>query len=133
MAHILQRLGEAALMFRQVGQKTLPPIISRRQAAAIKRQYDELGKPWPYAHLFPGPAKNQEPYNGMRQKGHKRLREQESRQAEIEKKMQQMPSIIAEYRASRRIKWEEVPLVDRLLLSRRQIRDKYLKKALQRR
>jgi hypothetical protein len=133
MSHILQRLGEAALAFRKVGEKTLPPIVSRRQAAAIKRQYDAAGKPWPYEHLYPGPAKNDPPYRDMFQKGHKNKIASEQRATDIAKKMDAMPEIVAAYRASQRVKWEEVPLIDRILLSRREIRDKYLKKSLQRR
>jgi hypothetical protein len=133
MAHILKRLGEAALQFRQVGNKTLPPIISRREAAALKKQFQAEGKPWPYEHIFPGPAKNDPPYRNMFQKGHKVDKLKEIKAKEIEKKMQEMPALIAEYRKSQRINWDDVPLLDKVLLSRREIRDKYVKRALQKR
>jgi len=38
MAHILRRLGEAALQFRRLDcGKVLPPILSRRKAMMLRR------------------------------------------------------------------------------------------------
>jgi hypothetical protein len=42
MAHILRRLGEAALQARRVGSNGniwLPPILSRRQAMEIRKEW----------------------------------------------------------------------------------------------
>lgn len=47
MAHILRRLGRAALQPRRVGTNDniwLPPIISRRQAMDIRREWLAEGK-----------------------------------------------------------------------------------------
>lgn len=45
MSHILRRLGEAALQFRKVGPaRFLPPILSRRRALVLRKQWLEEGK-----------------------------------------------------------------------------------------
>lgn len=45
MSHILRRLGEAALQFRKVGgSKFLPPIISRRRAMVLRKEWLAEGK-----------------------------------------------------------------------------------------
>ncbi len=45
MSHILLRLGEAALQFRKVGsRKWLPPMIGRRHAMQIRKQWLEDGR-----------------------------------------------------------------------------------------
>ena len=77
---------------------------------------------------MPGTPKNAEPYNGMRQKGHKRDALREERRQRVADAMAKMPQLIAEYRAARKVPWDEVTPVDRLLLTRRQIRDKYVTK-----
>jgi hypothetical protein len=45
MSHILRRLGEAALQFRKVGEgRYLPPILSRRRALVLRKQFLADGK-----------------------------------------------------------------------------------------
>lgn len=45
MAHILKRLGEAALKARKVNENTwLSPILSRRRAMEVRKQFLEEGK-----------------------------------------------------------------------------------------
>ena len=86
---------------------------------------------WPYEHIVPGIPRNAEPYNGGRQVGHRRReREREERRARIADAMARMPSLIAAYRAARRVPWEEVTPVDRLLMTARQIREKYVLRKL---
>eukprot|EP00879_Flechtneria_rotunda_P003410 GHRR01003638.1.p1 GENE.GHRR01003638.1~~GHRR01003638.1.p1 ORF type:complete len:133 (+),score=39.51 GHRR01003638.1:135-533(+) len=131
MSHILRRLGEAALQFRRVGpNKYLPPILSRRRALVIRKEWLTDGKEWPYEHIVPGIPKNDPPYNGGKQKGHKRHIIQQERQQKIEAAMAKMPQLIADYRASRRIPWEAVTPADKLLLTIRQIREKYVYRKL---
>ncbi|GBF89103.1 hypothetical protein Rsub_01820 [Raphidocelis subcapitata] len=133
MAHILRRLGEAALQARRVGSNAniwLPPIVSRRQAMEIRHEWLAEGKEWPFEHIVPGLPKNDAPYNAGRQKGHKRDGERAEREARIKAAMQKMPQLIAEYRASRKIPWDDVTPVDKLLMTRRQIREKYVLKKL---
>ncbi|KAF8073236.1 hypothetical protein HT031_000897 [Scenedesmus sp. PABB004] len=131
MSHILRRLGEAALQFRKVGaNKWLPPVLSRRRAMVIRKEWLAQGKEWPYEHLVPGVPKNDPPFNGGKQRGHKRHVSQAERQAKIDAAMAKMPAAIAEYRASRRIPWDAVSPADRLLLTTRQIREKYVYKKL---
>eukprot|EP00878_Enallax_costatus_P006385 GHUV01006696.1.p1 GENE.GHUV01006696.1~~GHUV01006696.1.p1 ORF type:complete len:133 (+),score=20.24 GHUV01006696.1:226-624(+) len=131
MSHILRRLGDAALKFRQVGpNKFLPPILSRRRALVIRKEWLAQGKEWPYEHIVPGIPKNDPPYNGGKQKGHKRYISQEERQQKITAAMAKMPQLIADYRASRRIPWDSVSPADKLLLTTKQIREKYVYKKL---
>lgn len=86
---------------------------------------------WPYEHIIPGLPRNAEPYGGGRQVGHRRReREAEERQQRIADAMARMPTMIAAYRASRRVPWEEVSAADRLLMSARQIREKYVLRKL---
>lgn len=131
MSHILRRLGEAALQFRKVGgSKFLPPIISRRRAMVLRKEWLAEGKEWPYEHIVPGKPKNEQPYNNGKQRGHKRFAEQAERQQKIDAAMAKMPQMIADYRASRRIPWDAVTPADKLLLTVRQIREKYVYKKL---
>jgi hypothetical protein len=44
MSHILLRMGEAALQARKAGYKWLPPVLSRRQAMDIRRDWLAQGK-----------------------------------------------------------------------------------------
>lgn len=53
---------------------------------------------WPFEDLVPGLPKNDPPYQGMRQKGHKRELRKEERQQRIAESMAKMPQLIAEYR-----------------------------------
>lgn len=55
---------------------------------------------WPYEHIVPGIPKNDPPYNGGKQKGHKRYLTQQERQQKIEAAMAKMPQLIADYRVS---------------------------------
>lgn len=55
---------------------------------------------WPFEDLVPGLPKNEPPYNGMRQKGHKREAAREERQQRIAEAMAKMPQLIADYRVS---------------------------------
>jgi hypothetical protein len=55
---------------------------------------------WPYEHIVPGIPKNSEPYRGGFQKGHKRVAVREERLQQIQKSMDKMPQLIAEYRVS---------------------------------
>jgi hypothetical protein len=45
MSHILRRLGEAALQFRKVAPgRYLPPVLSRRRALVLRKQWLAEGK-----------------------------------------------------------------------------------------
>jgi hypothetical protein len=45
MSHVLKRMGEAALKFRKVGNALwLPPLLSRRRALEIRKQWLAEGK-----------------------------------------------------------------------------------------
>jgi hypothetical protein len=48
----------------------------------------------------PGIPRNDPPWNGGKQKGHKRAAEVEARQAKIKAAMERMPQLIADYRVS---------------------------------
>jgi hypothetical protein len=48
----------------------------------------------------PGIPRNDPPWNGGKQKGHKRAAEAEARQAKIKAAMERMPQLIADYRVS---------------------------------
>lgn len=56
---------------------------------------------WPYDHIVPGIPKNDPPYRGGRQKGHKREHAREEKLAKIEAAMAKMPQLIADYRVRR--------------------------------
>jgi hypothetical protein len=55
---------------------------------------------WPYEHIVPGIARNDPPWNGGKQKGHKRAQQVAERQEKIKAAMQRMPQLIADYRVS---------------------------------
>jgi hypothetical protein len=45
MSHILRRLGEAALQWRKVApNRYLPPVLSRRRALVLRKQWLAEGK-----------------------------------------------------------------------------------------
>eukprot|EP00775_Hariotina_reticulata_P002979 gene2979-3262_t len=96
----------------------------------LRKQWLAEGKEWPYEHIVPGVAKNDPSFNGGKQKGHKRYLVAEERKKKIEAAMTKMPQLIAEYKASRRIPWDDVSPADKLLLTTKQIRDKYVYKKL---
>lgn len=50
------------------------------------------------------------------------------RQKEIQEAMAKMPKLIEEYRAARRLNWDEVTPLDKLTLTQSQIREKYIKR-----
>jgi hypothetical protein len=63
--------------------------------------------------------------------GHRRReREADERRQRVADALARMPTLIAAYRASRRVPWEEVTAADRLLMSARQIREKYVLRKL---
>lgn len=62
MAHLLRRLGAAALKPRIRGDgRILPAMISTEEAMQLRAQFYAAGQPWPYEDLVPGPP--QKPYN----------------------------------------------------------------------
>jgi len=86
---------------------------------------------WPYEHLVPGTPRNDEPYAAGRQVGHRRRdRQSGERAARVADAMARMPALVAAYRAARRVPWGEVAPADRLLMSPRQIREKYVLRKL---
>jgi hypothetical protein len=58
---------------------------------------------WPYEHIVPGKPKNNPPYNGGKQRGHKRFAEQAERQQKIDAAMAKMPQMIADFRVRRQV------------------------------
>jgi len=59
-----------------------------------------IPREWPYEHIVPGTPRNDPPWNGGRQKGHKRQQEVAERQQKIKAAMERMPQLIADYRVS---------------------------------
>lgn len=79
----------------------------------------------------PGIPKNDPPYKNQIRKGElKREAKREARAKHIEECMAKMPQLVADYRNSRRIKWEDVTPADKLLLTTKQIRFKYVYKKM---
>lgn len=108
-----------------------PSYTPKPKPPPPQQQQPQNNREWPYEHIVPGIPRNAEPYNGGRQVGHRRReREREERKARIADAMARMPSLIAAYRAARRVPWEEVTAADRLLMTARQIREKYVLRKL---
>jgi len=108
-----------------------PPALYTLTPPPPSSKQPNRNREWPFEHLVPGLPRNAEPYNGGRQVGHRRReREREERQARVSDAMARMPSLIAAYRAARRVPWDEVTPVDRLLMTARQIREKYVLRKL---
>jgi hypothetical protein len=108
-----------------------PQLSTRSHPPPPSSKQPNRNREWPFEHLVPGLPRNAEPYNGGRQVGHRRReREREERQARVSDAMARMPSLIAAYRAARRVPWDEVTPVDRLLMTARQIREKYVLRKL---
>ncbi|KAK9816073.1 hypothetical protein WJX74_010564 [Apatococcus lobatus] len=95
MAHLLKALGEAALRPRKVGGVWHKPAISGRVAGELRRAALLEGRDWPYDQERPKPKKH-----GLvkKLKGHKHDAESRIRQADIERKMADMPVKVANYR-----------------------------------
>ncbi|GAX83245.1 hypothetical protein CEUSTIGMA_g10671.t1 [Chlamydomonas eustigma] len=130
MAHILRRLGQSALLPTkgELGEILSPPVIKFEDAMKLREQFYRDGLKWPYEHIVPG---NPQPPPGAalylerrKQKQEKRL----ERQKEIAAAMAKMPKLIEEYKASRKLNWDEVSLIDKLTLSQGQIKEKYIRR-----
>nr|8A22_AJ Chain AJ, mL64 [Polytomella magna]8APN_AJ Chain AJ, mL64 [Polytomella magna]8APO_AJ Chain AJ, mL64 [Polytomella magna] len=118
-AHYLQRFGEAAL----------PPLVPFSEALKIREEAYKLGQVWPFEHVVPGVPKapNATAYlERKKQKEEKRTK----RAKEINDALAKMPQLIADYKAARKIDWAEVSIIDKLTLSKKQIREKYVKRRL---
>lgn len=136
MSYLLQvalRLGDAAFKFRQVSPgRVIGPIISLRQAKLLRKEFAKRGLAWPFdplpASAHVNPTALEYPKQGVK-KGHVKRDERRNMRAKlIEESMAKMPTLIAEHKASKRVPWEDVTPTDRLLLSARKIKEKYLKR-----
>ncbi|KAG2485711.1 hypothetical protein HYH03_015595 [Edaphochlamys debaryana] len=96
----------------------------------LREEFYKNGLKWPHEGIVPG--KPQEPpgcaayIKRQEEKNAKRA----ARVKQISDAMAAMPKMITEYKASRRLDWEEVSAIDRLLLTPGQIKDKYVRKRL---
>lgn len=83
---------------------SLAPVLHRRPlfvfAVHAAACCHACCREWPYEHIVPGIPRNDKPWNGGKQKGHKRQQEVEERQAKIKAAMERMPQLIAAYRVS---------------------------------
>eukprot|EP00887_Chlorella_sp_A99_P001232 scaffold14.g1232.t1 len=120
MAELLKKLGSAALKPRQVGEVWHKASISAKRAAKLRKEALLAGREWP----FDAPEEGKpHPYD-RKLKGHKWDKTKEARQAAIQEKLAGMDERIAAHRAARRDYLQGVSLLDRLLLTPKQIREK---------
>ncbi|KAK9804276.1 hypothetical protein WJX72_004337 [[Myrmecia] bisecta] len=110
MAHLLLRLGEAALKPIKVGEVWHKAAISGRIAARLRKQALLEGREWPFE-----PATVQ-PKVPKRPKGHKHNKLKLLRVKEIEEKLEAMPKRVAEYRKLATERDKGSSLVDLLTL-----------------
>lgn len=113
-------------------QRSRPVSHQRRRdassVAATAPSANQLSNACP---LPAGVSKNETPYEGQVRRGQiKREAHREARAKHIEECMAKMPDLIEEYRASRRVKWEDVSAADKMLLNAKQIRFKYVYKRM---
>ncbi|KAK9850809.1 hypothetical protein WJX84_002677 [Apatococcus fuscideae] len=110
MAHLLKALGEAALRPQKVRGLWYKPVISGRRAGELRRAALLEGQEWPYDKERSKPKKH-----GLvkKLKGHKHEIESRIRQQDIERKMADMPKMIADFRKTSKPK--EPSLLDSIL------------------
>lgn len=130
MAHLLYRFGARALLPKNIGDKRLPPMISRDNALKLREQFYAAKQQWPYEHIVPGvpklPPGSQQYLARQQAKQEKRA----ARAKEIQDALSKMPKLIGDYRESRRLDLSEVSQLDKLTLSRGQMYEKYVKRRL---
>ncbi|KAL4422994.1 hypothetical protein ABPG77_005474 [Micractinium sp. CCAP 211/92] len=115
---LLSKLGRAAVTFNRVGEGSWrKPAISAKNLARLRREALLAGEEWPYDK----PAAE---VQRRKPKGHKHDREKPLREAAIQKKLAEADKRIAEYRAAQHAPMREASLVDRILLTPKQIREK---------
>ncbi|KAI7842612.1 hypothetical protein COHA_003716 [Chlorella ohadii] len=114
---LLEKLGQEALRFRPVAGSWHKPAISAKNAARLRKETLAEGGEWAYERAAE-PARRRKP------KGHKHDREKPLREAEIARKLEQADQRIADYRAAQHAPMREASLMDRLLLTPKQIRQK---------
>ncbi|KAL4451957.1 hypothetical protein ABPG75_007619 [Micractinium tetrahymenae] len=115
---LLSKLGSAAISFTRVGEGVWhKPAISAKNLARLRREALLAGEEW--AHDKPAAeVKRRKP------KGHKHDREKPLREAAIQKKLAEADKRIADYRAAQHAPMREASLMDRILLTPKQIRQK---------
>ncbi|GAB4818433.1 hypothetical protein N2152v2_005479 [Parachlorella kessleri] len=113
MAHLLAKLGEAALKPQKVGDVWRKAAISAKNVARLRREWLLAGKEWPYDPVkeVPKPRKP---------KGHKHDKQKVVREKAIEANMANMEDRVAAYRKSNQL--QNVSLLDRLLNTPKQLR-----------
>ncbi|KAI3437914.1 hypothetical protein D9Q98_000359 [Chlorella vulgaris] len=116
MAHLLAKLGEAAIKWQRTQSGVWrKPAISAKNLARLRRETLLEGGEWPYEKPVVE-TKRRKP------KGHKHDREKPQREAAIQKKLEVVDERIAEYRKSQHEAMREASLMDRVLLTPKQIR-----------
>lgn len=115
MAQWLAKLGAEAFKPQKVNGVWRKAVLSPLAAARLRKQYILEGREWPYEK----PPSEPKP---IKCKGHKHDKLKAQRVATIEKNMEEMPQRIAAYRESRKLK--DVSLLDRLLMTSKEIRAK---------
>mmetsp|Transcript_7103 Transcript_7103/g.15565 ORF Transcript_7103/g.15565 Transcript_7103/m.15565 type:complete len:137 (-) Transcript_7103:738-1148(-) len=130
MAHLLRRFGVAALKPREADGKLIPAMITFREAMRLREQFYRDGLKWPYEDVVPGTPQPPPGADTYLKRQQEKAQKRAQREKEIKAAMAKMPQMIEEYRALRRLDWQEVTPLDKLTLSPRQIREKYVKKRL---
>lgn len=125
-AHILYKLGEKALKQTKNGS----PIISRTQAMQLRAQFHREDQPWPYEDIVPGPPQMPPGSAAYLNRKAAKTAAKQARLKEIQDAMAKMPTLVSQYRAARKMDWDEVEPVDLLTMTRTAIRQKYVKRRL---
>eukprot|EP01023_Acetabularia_acetabulum_P063121 TRINITY_DN7889_c0_g1_i11.p2 TRINITY_DN7889_c0_g1~~TRINITY_DN7889_c0_g1_i11.p2 ORF type:complete len:148 (+),score=6.33 TRINITY_DN7889_c0_g1_i11:79-522(+) len=118
--------GEWAMKARKINGEWKGPLIRKRWQGLLRRECRLRGEEWPYEHIYPGIKK---PKTQVFPKGTKYELARPDKRAEIEKNLTEMDQRMEEARARRRLStvYGSIPLVDRLFMTRRQLKDKYVR------
>ncbi|PSC70680.1 hypothetical protein C2E20_5883 [Micractinium conductrix] len=114
---LLAKLGSAAVKWTATkGGAWIKPSISAKNVARLRREALVAGEEWTYDKPAAEPAKRRRP------KGHKHDREKPLREAAIQAKLAEADKRIADYRVAYHATMREASLMDRILLTPKQIR-----------
>eukprot|EP01025_Chloroclados_australasicus_P001092 TRINITY_DN10330_c0_g4_i1.p5 TRINITY_DN10330_c0_g4~~TRINITY_DN10330_c0_g4_i1.p5 ORF type:complete len:147 (-),score=4.50 TRINITY_DN10330_c0_g4_i1:809-1249(-) len=123
---LLAVFGEWALRARKVNGEWRGPLIRRRWQRLLRKECLIRGEEWPYEHIYPGIRK---PKTQVFPKGTKYQLARPDKFAEIEKNLVDMDAKMEEARARRRLTtvYDSIPIVDRLFMTRTQLKEKYVR------